>query len=89
MAIERLPRAICIPLPNAGARNNHVPGHWRPIESMSLVYAIASGTLRRFAIGLHLVFEMCAHLEGFVEALAGWAATFPTAFRLSFPPLCR
>jgi hypothetical protein len=49
---------------------------------VALIYAIASGTLRRFALdcisrarsALMFVREVC-------RALAGWAANFPTAFR--------
>jgi hypothetical protein len=47
----------------------------------------------RFAFGLHFECEMCARPERFVRkfcrAVAGRAATFPTAFCQSFPRLCR
>ena len=54
---------------------------------------ISSRTLRRFAFGLRFVCEMCARPEGFVreffQAVTGRAANFATAFRQSFPQLCR
>ena len=54
---------------------------------------ISSRTLRRFAFGLRFVCEMCARPEGFVrefcQTVPGRAANFPTAFRQSFPQLCR
>ncbi len=56
-----------------------------------LIYAIASGTLRRFAFGLRFVCEMCARSERLVSELcraeAGQAATFPIDRLLSGPPL--
>jgi hypothetical protein len=51
------------------------PNRWLLICPINDIY---SGTLRRFAIGLHFVCEKCARPEGRVGA--GRAATFPTAF---------
>ena len=54
---------------------------------------ISSRTLRRFAFGLRFVCKMCTRPEGFVrefcQAVLGRAANFLTAFRQSFPQLCR
>jgi hypothetical protein len=80
-------------LPFACTRKNHVPGPWCSTESLALIYAIASGTLRRFVFGPRFVCEICARSERHVSELclaeAGRAATFPISSRLSFPRLCR
>ena len=93
MTIERLPQTICTPYRMPVPGKIMLSGIGAQPNRCQLIYAIASGTLRRFAFGLRFVCEICARSERLVSELcraeAGRATTFPISFRLSFPRLCR